>query len=315
MTPAAHTPEAKPLLGIALLVIAVTEFAFLDAAARWLGGRVPLQLVLLVRYSTQMIFMAGALAWLGWRSGSLHGFKTQHPRFQLARGALLLFSSAMVFVAVRHMPLAEVTSISMLGPVLVTLLAASVLHEKVTRLQFLLVAVSFLGALVVVRPGSGIFGWVALLPLANAISYAFFNLLTGRLVKLESPYTTNFYTGLVGTGLMLLIGLLSGQAFVQPLLALQAQEAWVLAAAALLGTTGHLMLILAMQRTPTSTLMPFSYLQIPAAAGAGFLIFGHIPDGWAWLGMAIVATSGAVLVWLNLRRASNQAAVNAPPPT
>ncbi len=295
-------------LGIVLMLVAVTEFAFLDAAVRYLGAQVSLPLVLLVRYSLQMVVMAGLLVWLQRRGDTSHGFRTQHPRFQVARGSLLLLSSALVFMAVRFMPLAEVTSISMLGPVLVTVLAAWLLHERVTRLQLALAAVSFVGALVVVRPGSGIFGWAALLPLGNAFSFVCFNLLTGRLVKLESPITTNFYTGMVGAGWMLLAWLLSGQNLMQELAALPLNLLWVLLAAATLGTTGHLMLILAMQRAPTSTLMPFSYAQIPAAAVAGYWIFGHVPDAWAWIGMAVITASGAVVVWLNVRRASALAA-------
>ncbi len=169
---------------------------------RWVGARVSLPIVLLLRYAIQAAFMAAWIGWVGRHNGA-PGFRTEHPRFQFVRGTLLLVSSALVFAAIRLMPLAEVTAITLLGPVLVTLLAGWVLHERVTRVQYLLVGVTFFGALVVVRPGSGIFGWAALLPLATAFSYAVFNLMSGRLAKLESPLTTNFYAGVVGTAWML----------------------------------------------------------------------------------------------------------------
>ena len=60
-------------------------------------------------------------------------FRTANPRFQVVRGALLLFASAMAFNALRHMPVAEFTAIVMLTPVLVTLLARVWLKERVSR--------------------------------------------------------------------------------------------------------------------------------------------------------------------------------------
>ena len=79
------------------------------------------------------------------------------------------------------------------------MLAATVLRETVSRLRWALVFGGFAGALVVIRPGSGAFGWVVALPLLGAVAYASFQVLTSRLAGAESPFTTHFWTGLVGT--------------------------------------------------------------------------------------------------------------------
>ncbi len=298
-------PPPRTLLGVALVIVAVTEFAWLDACMRWVGPRVALPVALLLRYAIQAGFMAACIAWVG-RHGQGPGFGTKHPRFQFVRGTLLLIASALMFTAVRVMPLAEVTAITLLGPVLVTLLAAWVLHERVTLAQYLLMGMCFIGALVVVRPGSGIFGWAALLPLGVAITYAVFNLLSGRLAHLESPLTTNFCTGVVGMVWMLIVWTLGQLAGFAEVLGhpgeISGADLAVLIIGSLLGTTGHLVLIHAMRHAPTSTLMPFTYLQIPLAALAGYLLWRHVPDAWAFVGMAIIAASGALLVWLNFRR-------------
>jgi drug/metabolite transporter (DMT)-like permease len=190
--------------------------------------------------------------------------------------------------------------------VIVTLLAGWVLHERVTRMQYLLVGGTFVGALVVVRPGSGIFGWAALLPLANAFTYAVFNLLSGRLAKLESPLTTNFYAGVVGTAWMFGVwvagSLMGADAALGSVRAVSASDMAVIVAGALLGTTGHLVLINALRHAPTSTLMPFTYVQIPISALAGYMLWRDMPDASAFVGMAIIAGGGALLVWLNFRR-------------
>lgn len=300
----------RTLRGVLLVLIAVTEFAWLDACMRWVGMRVSLPVALLLRYAVQALFMLAWLAWVQRRGAGGPGFRTAHPRFQFVRGTLLLVSSALVFAALRRMPLAEVTAVNMLGPVLVTLLAGWFLHERVRPAQYVLVAVSFVGALVVVRPGSGLFGWAALLPLASACTYALFNLLSGRLAHLESPLTTNFYTGVVGAGWMVAACLLvwvSGHGDVLGRAAdMRMIDVLIVLVGALLGTTGHMVLIHAYRHAPTSVLMPYTYFQIPAAALASWVLFRQVPDGWARVGMAIIAGSGALLVWLNVRRLAGE---------
>ncbi len=302
----------RPLLGIALIVLMAVCFASMDSTIRYLGGFLPVLLILWARYSTQALIMAVWLALKAWRPGGAGAqvWRSTHPRFQLLRGLLLLATSAMSFYGVQWMPVAEFTAINMLTPVLVTLLAGLVLHERVSRLRWALVVGGFAGALIVIRPGSGLFGWAVLFPLAGAFSYASFQLLTAKLAALENPFTTHFYTGLIGAALLsALIALLP----LQPLALLQAAPAWQLATLlfiGLLGTLGHLFLILALGMAPTATLMPFVYIQIAVAAAIGWLAFDHVPDGYAWLGMAVLSACGATVAWLNVREKQRADAVS-----
>lgn len=152
-----------------------------------------------------------------------------------------------------------------------------------------------------------------LFPLAGAFTYAAFQVLTSKLSALENPFTTHFYTGLTGTLLLTPLLLASGIDVPGLLGGLPAGRLALLAVAGLLGTVGHLLLILALGLAPTSTLMPFFYLQIAWAAAIGWLVFGHVPDAWAWAGMAVVAACGAPSAWLNVsagRRAAAGAAMD-----
>lgn len=304
---ASALPGPRPALGILLIVLMAACFASMDSSIRYLGGFLPVLLILWARYSFQALTMA---AWLGLQTlrGRPGQFRAAHPRFQAARGLLLLATSAMSFYGVQYMPVAEFTAINMLTPVLVTLLAALLLHEAVSRLRWALVVGGFAGALIVIRPGSGLFGWAVLFPLAGALTYASFQILTAKLAALESPYTTHFYTGLTG---MLLLSVLLALLPLEVLATLRAATAGQLALLALiglLGTLGHLLLILALGMAPTGTLMPFVYTQIAVAAFIGWLAFDHVPDGYAWLGMAVVSACGAASAWLNVRRAQREAA-------
>ncbi len=302
---------SRPWLGVGLVLVMAMCFATLDTTAKLLGQSLPVLLVLWVRYAVQAVVMA---LWLGGRGlrGGGNLFACAHPRFQLLRGSLLLMCSALLFFGVQHMPVAEFTAVSMLSPVLVALMAALLLREPLQPLRGLLVAGGFAGALIVVRPGSGLFGWAALLPLAMAFVYANYQLLTRKLAALEHPLTTHFYTGAVGTAIVSAALLLSPVDVRGALTAAPWSLCLLMVFAGLAGTAGHLCLILAVGVAPLAVLMPFTYTQIGFASLGGWLVFGHLPDGWAWVGMAVVAACGAGSVWMNLRDSATDRARTAP---
>lgn len=287
---------ARPGLGIGLIVGTATFFATMDTIVKTVGAVLPVIVILWVRYAFQAATMA---VWLALRRDGV--FRSGHALFQIVRGALLLATSALGWVGLQRLPVAEYTAIHMLAPVLVTLLAATVLHERVSPLRWTLVALGFAGGLVVVRPGSGLYGAAMLFPLAAAASYACFQALTSRLAALENPTTTHFYTGLVGTLILTPMVFAAGVDLEAVAQRIDARTGAFLLVIGLLGTTGHLMLIHALRFAPAATLMPFLYVQIGAAAACGWLAFGHVPDGWAFAGMGVIAVAGAVSAWLNLR--------------
>lgn len=295
----AHPPQT--LLGIAFVIGAATCFATMDTTIGYVGATFSVAVVLWARYGLHAVIMSALIALSPKRS-----FRTANPMFQIARGALLAFSSAMAFAALRRMPVAEFTAIILLSPVVATLVARVWLKEPVSRLRWALVIGGFVGALIVVRPGSGVIGWVALLPLAAAFSNAAFQTMTSRFAPHEDPFTTNFYTGATGVTLATPL-LLAGEADPIELLAGAPVEAVAaLVAIAVLGTAGHLLLILALGKAPASTLMPFQYAQLAVAALAGYLVFGLVPDGWSWLGMAVIGVCGAASAWLNVQAAAQR---------
>jgi len=220
------------------------------------------------------------------------------------RGSLLLGTSALSFYGVQLMPVAEFTAIGMLTPVVVTMLAAFWLRERVSPLRWALVVGAFIGALIVIRPGSGVFGWAAVMPLAMALCYGCFQVLTSRLASLENPITTHFYTGAVGAVALLPVLWLAQVPVLDMLSQATAQQWLLILVIGAMGTLGHLLLILALGMARTGSLMPFVYVQILFAAGVGWLMFSHVPDGWAWAGMLVIAACGASSVWLNFAEAS-----------
>jgi len=279
------------LAGIGLVLLAVACFATLDTATKLSTAAVPILMGVWVRYAFQAIATTMVLL-------PLHGtalLRTRHPRYQLLRGALLLASSMLAFFSLRYMPLAEFTSIVLIAPLVITLLAATTLKEQVSPLRWALVAGGFTGTLVILRPGGGAFSWAMLLPIGLVLTNAWFQVLTSKLARTENPLTMHFYTGWVGT-------LLASIAVPFVWTALPSWQWWaLLCLMGFMGTIGHFMLILAYQRTPASTLTPYLYAQIAFAMLGGWIMFSQVPDAVSLAGMALIAVCGAAGAWLTVR--------------
>jgi len=288
-TLALRKPHA--LAGIALVVGASACFAALDTTTKLVSASVPLLMALWVRY----LFQAAAttamvLPLRGWRV-----FRTRHLAWQLVRGLLLLTSSFLAFLSLRYLPVGEFTAIVMITPLAITVLAATLLRERVTPLRWLLVAGGFAGTLVIIRPGQESFGWISLLPLALVASNAWFQVLTSKLARTEDPVTMHLYTGWTGT----LIASIAA-----PFVWTQVSNPWLWAGMSflgLMGTVGHFALILAYYRAPAATLTPYLYSQIGFAMLGGWLVFSHVPDHPSLLGIVMIAVCGAAGAWLTVR--------------
>ncbi len=292
------SPTVAPRAGLGIVLVLGTAvcFATMDTVVKQVALAVPILIILWARYTFQAVSVG---LWVTLSSRAT--FRSAHPMFQIVRGVLLLASGALGWSGLQRLPVAEYTAIHMLAPVLVTLLAATLLHERVSVLRWAVVGAAFVGALLVVRPGSGLYGAAVLFPLSAAFCYAVFQALTSRYAALENPTTTHFHTGLVGMSILTPMVFASGIDLAVVAARTDAATAAMLLGIGMFGTLGHLMLIHALRFAPAATLMPFLYVQIGVAAAAGWIGFGHVPDAWAFAGMAIIALAGAVSAWLNLR--------------
>ena len=282
---------AHPLAGIALVIAACLCFSSLDATTKYVSASVPLLMALWFRYAFQAI--ATTVVVLPLRG--MRVWRTHHPGFQVLRGLLLLASSLFAFASLKYMPVGEFTAIVMIAPLVVTLLAATVLKESVSPLRWLLVAGGFAGTLVIIRPGADTFNWATLLPLGLVVTNAWFQVLTSRLARTEDPVTMHLYTGWVGT-------LVASLALPFVWTAIDRNVIWLLLCfMGFMATVGHFMLILGYQRAPAATLTPFLYTQIAFSMAAGVVVFSHVPDAPALSGMALIALCGAAGGWLTVR--------------
>lgn len=285
------SPTPRTLAGIAIALAAVLCFATLDTTTKYVSLSLPVLLALWFRY----MFQAVATTVVMWPLVGRRLFQTEHPKYQCLRGALLVQTSMLAFFSLKYLPVGEFTAIVMLTPLVITLFARSQLGETVSRLRWLLVIGGFVGTLIIIRPGHDDFSWAMLMPLALVASNAGFQLLTSKLAQTEDAMTMQFYGGWVGA----LLSSLALPFVWQPIASWGLWGALVLLG--VMATIGHLLLTLAYSRAPASTLTPFLYFQIGFAMLGGYLVFGHVPDSWALLGMLLIALCGAAGAWLTLK--------------
>jgi drug/metabolite transporter (DMT)-like permease len=296
-TPAAAIPAATPAApigarrsGIAFIIAALACFGALDTSSKVAAAVVPVLMAVWVRYLVQTVVTAAVL----WPREGTRLLRTRRPLLQVGRALLLISANALAFLSLRYMQVAEFTAIVMLTPLLLTVVAAWALHERVSWLRWLCVSAGFVGTLIVMRPGRELFGVVMLLPLLLVVANTAFQVVTSRLAKTDRPGTIHFYSGL--TGLTLTSVALP--------FAWQPQEPamWLLMGLmGVLGTLGHFLLIVAYTRTPVAVLTPYQYLQILFAAIGGWVVFGHVPDEWSLVGIALIGAGGVFGTWITGR--------------
>ena len=286
-----NKPPAHTLRGIGFAVLATACFATLDTTTRHVSAGLSVLVALWFRYAIQAVITTAVVLPRRGRQVLL----TQHPRFQLARGLLLFACSILAFLSLKYMPVGEFTAISLLAPLVITLLAAWMLKEKIRPLRWLLVVGGFTGTLIIIRPGSQHFDWTVVLPLLLVLTNSGFQILTSKMAKTEDPMTTHFYTGWIGTALASLL-----LPFVWEM-----PGNWVvwlqLLLMGVLASVGHFLLILAYGHAPAATLTPYMYAQIGFAVLGGWVVFNHLPDQWTFVGMGLVALCGALGAWLTVR--------------
>lgn len=283
--------SAHPSSGAALLLFMLGGFCLssLDAIGKMVLTEAGLVLLVWARYAGQVLVSLP----LSYAFAGPHFWQTKKLTTQLSRSVLLLLTSILFFAGIQWLPLAEASAISFTAPLWVALLSGPALGERVARGDWVVAAIGFSGILLIVRPGTEIFHPAAILVAGMAFINAIYQLLTRKLTS-DHPFTTFFYSGLVGAALSSL-----ALAYVGLPDVLSLNTMLGLAMAGVLGGLGHLLFVLAFYRASPATLTPFVYLQMIWAIIFGWFIFNQLPDFLALIGMTIIVGSG---LWLVLAR-------------
>jgi drug/metabolite transporter (DMT)-like permease len=252
----------------------------MNAVAKELMQTYPVPQVVWARYFFQMVFVVLLL-----RHRLARVIVTGSLKLQLGRSLMLLCSSALFFTAMSLLPLAEITAIMFVGPLLVTALSMPILGEHVGPRRWTGVAVGFLGALIIIRPGLGVMQAAALLPLGAAFSYAIYEMTTRLLSRTDRAVTTLVYSASIGA---IATSLVAPSYWLPP-----DPLAWfMLVSMGVLAGAGHFAVIKALEAARAATVTPFGYTTLLWAIFYGFVLFDELPDAWTLFGAGTIVLSG-----------------------
>ncbi len=283
--------DDRPFLGI-LLMLAFCVLAPLgDSVAKLLGGHVSLPILIVVRFGVQVLLLLPLM----WHLGL--GFRLPRGTFTLtiARTLLHMTGIALMFSALRYLPLADALAIAFVMPFIMLLLGHYILGEEVGRARMIACAVGFIGTLLVIQPNFASVGWPALLPLGVAVIFALFMMVTRQIAKKIDPISLQAISGVQATvillPLVLLFPSLQGGG-----ISLDQSTLTLLLLLGGLGTVAHLAMTWSLRFAPASTLAPMQYLEIPFGTLIGWLIFKDLPNGLAALGICITMAAGLYII-------------------
>ena len=271
-------------LPILLMIGAVFCFASMDATAKYLMKEIGPAQTIWARYTVQAVIVTVLIL----PKINVYG-RTNYPKLQFLRSVALMMATTDFFFAFSRRGLAEASAIFNISPVLITLGAFLFLREQIGPRRLIGIIVSLLGALIIIRPGTGVFSIYALLPLGAAIFYSTYSLATRFVGTDESPWTSLFYSAIFGAicysiYIAFYWNPMSNNAILLTIII------------GLFGTAGHICLIRALTLGEASLVAPFIYTNLLFTTTWGFVLFGNLPDFWTIVGALIIVAAG-IYVW------------------
>ncbi|WP_097303961.1 DMT family transporter [Pseudomonas chlororaphis] len=285
LTKASETlyPEvARPKLGIVLCLLSMLIFASQDGITKVLVKDLPVAQLVMVRY---WLFLVFALAYAACQGSVRASFRSRHPWLQITRALIGVGEIALFAIGLRFLGLAEMHALYAVFPLMTLALAGALLGEFIGLRRWIAAAIGFSGTLIILRPGAGVFELAALIPLASALGFAIFNVLTRRISQDDSFTTNMFYMAGFGALAVTFVGL---PGWVTP----TPMQGLLMGILASTGVIAQLLLIQALRYATAATLQPFNYTLLVFASLIGLMVFGELPDTWTLVGAALVIVGG-----------------------
>jgi len=220
---------------------------------------------------------------------------TPKPHLQIIRGIVAACSGTLFVFAINHVPLADAVAVTFVAPFIVTIFGALILKEPVGIRRWLAVLVGFIGMLIVIRPGTGVFHPAIFLVLMAAMFFAIRQLTSRWLSGVDPIITTVCYTAIVAFSILSII---------QPFYWVTPSSVKILlmiVALALTSALGEILIIRALDIAHSVVLAPIHYSLIIWGTLYGYFVFGDLPDQWTFIGCSIIVASGLYTTYREFR--------------
>lgn len=275
-------------LGVILMILTTFVFASQDGISRHLASEYNVMMIVMIRYWFFALFV---IALASRHKGGLRKvIKTEQPVVQVLRGLILVTEICVMVWAFTLLGLIESHAIFTSYPLLIAALSAPILGEKVGWRRWAAIGIGFVGVLIILRPGFGVFSPAALVPLTSALLFAVYGLLTRYAARKDSSMTSFFWTGVVGAVAMTAVGIF----YWEPM----SSSDWVwMGILCITGALGHYLLIRTYEVAEASSVQPFAYMQLVFASVIGLTVFQETVEARVIIGAAIVILAGLFTLW------------------
>jgi len=267
-----------------LMTVAALVLTGMHAIVRKLGSELhPFELVFF-----RNLFGLVAVLPLIARVGA-SGFRSYQPKIMLVRGVNSVIAMLLWFTALQSVPLAQATALSFLAIVFASIGAAIFLKERMRLRRWTAVAISFCGALIILRPDTGTIAPGLLIVVASALSWGTGVVLIKQLSKTDSTTSIVANFSVTVTALSLPLAL---TVWKTP----SAEQLLWLALIGLLGTLGHLAMTKALSIAETGAVIPLDFTRLIWSALLGYLMFAEIPDYATWTGGLLIVIAATYII-------------------
>ncbi len=268
------------IAGMLLMLLGDFLFSLNDAMAKWLVASFSVGQLLVIRSIGSFIILAPMIA----RQGSDALFHVERPPLQFLRVVMATFDVGLFYAAVAYLPLADVMTFYMAGPIYVAAISHFFLGERIGWRRWLAVFVGFIGVLIALRPSAAMFSWPSLFGLGGSFAFALTLALGRRLRQTTDATLVAWQTvGALATGLVLSIG---SWRSTSPL------DFVAMLALGVVAGSAHLLITRSLKLAPASLLAPLQYSLLVWAIALGFIFFGDIPDAQIIVGSVIIVLAG-----------------------
>jgi drug/metabolite transporter (DMT)-like permease len=276
-----HT-QPNNLRGIAFMLFAVGSFAMMDAALKLLSPHYPPMQVAALR---GLAALPVIVIWVGFAGGYRQLLRVRWS-LHLWRGLLAILMLASFAYALKRMPLAEAYAVFFVAPLMITLLSALVLKERIRLAHWIAIAVGFIGVLVVLRPtGSGVMNTASLMVLASAACYALSAISVRVLARTDSTSSMMFW--------MIAMLSIGASALAWPNWVPLRSEHWpMLLVIAVTGSVAQYAVTEAFRHAQASAVAPFEYTALGWGVCLDWWLWRTLPDHWVFIGAGIIIASG-----------------------
>lgn len=278
--------------GIAFMLLGTALFTFNDALGKWMVASVAVGQLLFIRSAAAFLMLLPAIHRAGWREV----FVIAQPGRHIVRLVLIVAEVACFYLAVRHLPLADVMAVYQATPLFVAVLAIPLLGEMIGWRRGLAVGVGFVGVLLVLQPEGGVLTVAALIALAGSIAYALTMIATRHLRAANALSLIVYHTLAVGAA-----GLLS---LPWGWVAVSWIDTAYLALIGVVATLAHMCMNQALRLAPATVVVPYTYTSLLWAILLGWLFFADQPTPLMLLGAAIIVCSGLFVMHREHRRSA-----------